>query len=515
MSTRFHQPPDDSTNVEATALIRPRRVNWGTFLRPEFLVPLAVYLAQAVWLLDFSIDDASISFRYAKHLADGLGLRWNPTGPPVEGYSNFLWVILLALGRLIGLDIEFFAHLLGGFLGMVNLVLLHRLCARLWAPRRFWWIPVLLVAVCPVWVMWVMSGLEIALFGVFLLVIVLGLTASPRARAWLLAFAFAGLSLTRPEGIALAPIPLLIGWIGGRRESLRQRMFCYGIPVLILAVVSIGMLVFRLMYFGYPLANTVYAKFSPALPSAREVSKWLIFGLPFWAAWLVGWRSRSALPHLTALAAGIGLVIAQVILVLPVKPVMYFLHRYQIAFLPLLALIVPFVLSRISEHKRTMAVVIAAALVLWTLQGWPSVSKRHQSEAYAMQRQHCVVESLLSLPAGVTIALIDAGRIPYWSDLPAYDIWGLCDADIAHRGFSYESTLGRNPDVYVMSLNIKEGEVYPRLGFDVMVSGNPTFKEEFRLWRICAGTPPTIEWYYDYGIFINTDWAAQHGLSVQ
>ena len=42
-------------------------------------------------------DDAFISFRYARNLAEGHGLVWNP-GEAVEGYTNFLWVVLMAAG---------------------------------------------------------------------------------------------------------------------------------------------------------------------------------------------------------------------------------------------------------------------------------------------------------------------------------------------------------------------------------------------------------------------------------
>ena len=42
-----------------------------------------------------NIDDAFISFRYAKNWAMGYGPRYN-LGPqqPEEGYSNFLWVVV-------------------------------------------------------------------------------------------------------------------------------------------------------------------------------------------------------------------------------------------------------------------------------------------------------------------------------------------------------------------------------------------------------------------------------------
>jgi len=41
-------------------------------------------------------DDAMISMRYAKNLAQGFGLVWNPGGERVEGFTNPLWVLFMA-----------------------------------------------------------------------------------------------------------------------------------------------------------------------------------------------------------------------------------------------------------------------------------------------------------------------------------------------------------------------------------------------------------------------------------
>ena len=40
-------------------------------------------------------DDAFISFRYARNLFEGNGLVFNP-GKRAEGYTNFLWCLLVA-----------------------------------------------------------------------------------------------------------------------------------------------------------------------------------------------------------------------------------------------------------------------------------------------------------------------------------------------------------------------------------------------------------------------------------
>jgi hypothetical protein len=105
-------------------------------------VPVVLYTAQAAFLWSFSIDDAGISFRYAAHLAEGGGFVWNVDGPRVEGYSNFLWVLILAAGRWVGFNIEIFAKILGFILGIFNLTLLAVICKKLWFPKAFWWLPV-------------------------------------------------------------------------------------------------------------------------------------------------------------------------------------------------------------------------------------------------------------------------------------------------------------------------------------------------------------------------------------
>ena len=53
----------------------------------------------------FTTDDAYITFRYARNLAEGWGPRFNVGAhAPIEGYSNFLWMLLCAGFERVGLD---------------------------------------------------------------------------------------------------------------------------------------------------------------------------------------------------------------------------------------------------------------------------------------------------------------------------------------------------------------------------------------------------------------------------
>ena len=68
--------------------------------------------------LRFVCDDAFISFRYAKNFVEGNGLVYN-IGEKVEGYSNFLWTLLLSLFMKIGLDPVMMSQILGVLFGLM------------------------------------------------------------------------------------------------------------------------------------------------------------------------------------------------------------------------------------------------------------------------------------------------------------------------------------------------------------------------------------------------------------
>src|SRR5437870_4478354 len=50
----------------------------------------------------YFIEDAGISFAFARNLVDGEGLVAYPGGERVEGYSNALWTFLLAAFYALG-----------------------------------------------------------------------------------------------------------------------------------------------------------------------------------------------------------------------------------------------------------------------------------------------------------------------------------------------------------------------------------------------------------------------------
>ena len=71
-----------------------------------FVAYAGAFIYRTSFVLDgeryFSLfDDAMVSMRYARNLAEGYGLVWNPGGERVEGYTNPLWVLYMALLHLL------------------------------------------------------------------------------------------------------------------------------------------------------------------------------------------------------------------------------------------------------------------------------------------------------------------------------------------------------------------------------------------------------------------------------
>ncbi|RSM66151.1 hypothetical protein DMH03_03230 [Amycolatopsis sp. WAC 01376] len=154
-------------------------------------------------------EDAYITFRYAEHIADGNGPVFN-TGERIEGYANFLWMILIALPKAaFGADIETSARVLSSLsaLGAVLLayVTVNRVVARaVGEPRPAYGVAAaVLVAGAGGLAAYGGSGTETPLF----VLLVFGVFASLAARRPVVAGVLVAFAMmTRPAGLLLAVV---------------------------------------------------------------------------------------------------------------------------------------------------------------------------------------------------------------------------------------------------------------------------------------------------------------------
>jgi 4-amino-4-deoxy-L-arabinose transferase-like glycosyltransferase len=231
---------------------------------------LGLGLAHIVYL-EFLYDDAFISFRYAKNLVAGLGLVFN-SGERVEGYSNFLWTVLMALVIRVGGDPERWSLVLGALFELAALGVV------LWAAHRRG-LGLLtagtLIAASSAWAAWGSGGLETSLFTLCItlgaVALMLGLDTAPGATPagvadgrWFLASAVAfGLgALTRPDGLLPAGCAFLVVVVLAARGRIGWNAALAWSALLALCVVP--HLLWRLSYYGRLVPNT-YAVKQPGL----------------------------------------------------------------------------------------------------------------------------------------------------------------------------------------------------------------------------------------------------------
>lgn len=150
----------------AAVLTPATRVRWLVWALAAGLLGLLVAEAwrniAAGWA--FTTDDAYITLRYARHLATGHGVVWNVgETPPVEGYTNFLYVLLGAASMLAHVDpIALFKAL--GVASLAGTVLASWWLARTWVGPLAALLPGLFLVTYQGELFWVTSGLETPTF---------------------------------------------------------------------------------------------------------------------------------------------------------------------------------------------------------------------------------------------------------------------------------------------------------------------------------------------------------------
>jgi hypothetical protein len=436
----------------------------------------------------FIADDALISLRYASRLLHGHGLSWTD-GPPVEGYSNLLWVLLVAALGLVRLDLIDAARVLG-FLSIAAIlwVLLVTYVRRGGWPE---WLPasvgLLFVSLSAPIGVWAIGGLEQPLVGgllaasISLMFSVLSTPTSERlpSSEWLTLSAIFGLlSITRPDGPLFAVAAIVTVLLAGPGRG-STRLLC-ALTLLIFPAISYGgQVLFRFFYYGGLVPNTALVKL--AFTAARRTG-----GRDYvWS----GLRALSPFSFL-AIAGMVGLLMAPE-------------HRKRATYLLALSAIWSAYVVVIGgdifpayRHLVPLIVVFAFALIelglvaTRFLKGRPWVTTAvfgivlaqfplYAQDQYAnKQSQRAVTErwEWQCKDLGVflktafsarqpLLAVTAAGCLPYWSELPSLDMLGLNDyylprhppPDLGNGFLGHELgdgayVLGRRPDLIVFSV---------------------------------------------------------------
>lgn len=447
---------------------------WKFVIRHGPLVPLLLLLAGSTLQTigghshqDLSghawgADDAYITYRYVVNFLGGHGLVFNP-GEYVEGYSTFLYVLLLA-----GLASVFGPAMYPLSVGL-NLVFaeLALLCFFLHIQGRFGRrnasIAAILLALCPPLWLAVASGLETTLVLFLQLAVWLAADRVVRSRSvsmpYLLSAGLVLLMLARADGFVFVGIVLAYLAMNGR---LKTAAGCG----LVVAVFSAPYFLWRHSYYGDFLPNTYYAKVAGTIYQRVRFATRQLMDLSM---------SVGLLSYLMLSVAGLGVACRDFQLrrarggeVMPFEAVMavgwvgYWLYIGGDALnerflLVLFAVGISALIRGLRNDLKTRAGAFLLAMVL-VLQLAPlGMDLRFRFVLHKYDRWKTLGRFLGEFYPGRSVAVDAAGKIPYFSGLYAIDMLGLADTHVAHLNapfvfpghskFDARYVLRRKPDL--------------------------------------------------------------------
>jgi arabinofuranosyltransferase len=398
-------------------------------------------------IFSFTIDDAYITFRYSKNLAAGFGPTYNPGMPPVEGYTTFLWMLLMTIPHFIGVNVATFSKVVGILLTCGTFLLIALLTFTLTRQfmlkaRLFFGIfASFLLAMLPITSIHAVAGMETSLF-IFLIalmvyMVTVGVLDGSR---WLLWSPLVGLliGMTRPEGNAIALLLLAFGWFFSV-PSLRKRLLWFSLGLYVLP----GALYFlwRYQYYDllFPMPFYMKVLHGSGLAGAGEVGTYLLYLLPSISVLLLVAILRMRKEYLAVLTPVVFLLIFYLF---PVHA-MGFNWRFIYPATPFISILVAIggitifdLLRDKIQSTRPWEPILLAGLFLISLgnlNGLDDMIKNQNFYAAGISN-YKTFGTLLSAYNNqheMTLAIGDAGTVPYYSDWQVIDLFGLNSKEVA------------------------------------------------------------------------------------
>ena len=453
--------------------LRLARVLFGATVA-AFLVYAAVFIYRTSFVVDgeryFSLfDDAMVSMRYARNLAEGYGLVWNPGAEPVEGYTNPLWVLFMSVLHWLPLPqskVSLAVQMTAALLLAVNLACVRRaaLAVSGGSAAVAWGAVAITASYLPI-NFWSLQGMEVSVLVLLMTAcVVLAMQCLDTGAFHRSLYVLLGMgTLVRPDMVV--PLLAFASFLFLADPVNRRRHAFWGAVVLLLVVAA--QTAFRMAYYGDVLPNTYYLKMT-GVPLDVRITRGIYVLLQF--VW-------NANPLLFLLAGALALRRDRRIWLLIwilVAQLAYSVYvggdaweywggsnRYISIAMPALFVLVSYALYLLasafagvvrSGHPavRTLAPawtsglfavsLVYAAVCLNSIHGVGALAEAalvrpvlHTGSGAGNQRD--VSQALLLRRAtapDASIAVMRAGTIPYFSERPAVDLLGKNDTHVAH-----------------------------------------------------------------------------------
>jgi hypothetical protein len=421
------------------------------------LAVCGVFLVHALNYLYFFVDDEAIPIVFAKHLLQGKGLVYNSLEGRVEGYSDFLHVLMTAVYLLVArllrlgpLAVFFMAKAVSFASGIATVAVVGRALRRdasIELPARLAGMAFLVLA--PPLAIWSCSSLEMASLTLLTTLIAINVFEGSPARDGMTALAACLLVLLRIDGFVYVFGLLAPAWLFASSARRREMVGRIVVPVVIVLAIYHA---WRVWYFGdwvpAPFVAKVLYKLHPppnALVHGPQTPYLLAFLHMYGvvptivALGLVIWAVRGE-RRIWSLLASASILIAYPTLVGD----WMWGFRFFLPVVPVIAVLIAVAVS--SVDRRRLAWGTAMVACLWFSgvavraaaeydrldyrQGW------WRAQSFDPQRYFGpylrVYDSVKGLvKPGALIAYDQAGLVPYLLDVDNIDDLGICSRFVA------------------------------------------------------------------------------------
>lgn len=425
-----------------------------------FLVLLQVYFR-------FPLEDAYISFRYVRNILDGYGFVFNK-GEYIEGYSNFLWIMLLTFSQWFArISIEMLSYFLSLLCFGVLMFLLSKFSfTKLKAPVASIAFALGVVFFHPFVLMWLSGGMETFLHALCytLLVMCSVEVGTTKKQAFICALFSFLLLLSRLDALVII-LALLVLFLKDKGLRWVSR-YCMYLFLFILPYFS-----WKFYYFGGIIPNPFFLKVMTFGLFLNHV----VTGIEYLASFYVHsgmilllfpllYRLLKNTKNISPIEKNIwryhGLALAMYsFLVLVIGGDFYYGNRLLMPFLPislfmgLLFLNNSLVSLCTRIHITRILTVCLSVCILFS--PLSAVRQRSESKRYYFEAAEA---AKYILPSEAVVAVAPIGIFGYNTPFTIIDTLGVVDPVIAHSTTKYayavghekgdgEYILSRNPDV--------------------------------------------------------------------
>ncbi len=439
-------------------------------LAVALLYPVIVLIIFPKW----TVDDAYITFRYADNLAKHGELNWNIGEDPVEGYTGVALPVILAGFIKLGFSpivVSQYIGVLSFFLGWLMLWLILR---KLKIHELVQSAILLLYGTTPILFTHALSGLETMLFICVIIACIYALlrsildTENHRRNNIVLFLLLLLVGLIRPEGVVLAGLFIIAaGYVKYKYYPKELKSFIISFIFFYLLPAS-AYFIWRVGYYGQFFPNTYYVKsgigfqlgnlidilrFVRRFFAAPLIAGLLLFSIEtdwFWKK--IKEKSFPFLDSRMAIAALAGIVFMFIFAAMLARShlAVNYSTRFYMPFLPMFWIGLAFIFNlgfltlKNSEAEKPLR--YGFVLVLFVIFNLYQVSfqitklkdeVRFARDQISMhENQHNLIGKTLKEiipPSEWLIVYLDAGAIPYFSELKTVDFGGLNDETLAKK----------------------------------------------------------------------------------